>query len=55
MALGFAADGHDRLGSPVERDHAGLVQHDADATLIDKGVGCAEVDGHIATEERTEP
>ncbi len=53
-ALGFGADRDDRLaaaaGFILDRDHRGLVQHDALAAYIDQRVGGAEIDRDVAGE-----
>ena len=43
------AHGQHVLGAAVERDHRGLVQHDALAARVDEGVGGAEIDGEVAS------
>ena len=40
------------LGALVQRDHGGLVEHDAAAPLVDERVGGAEVDGEVARHGR---
>ena len=47
-ALGLDADGVHLVGARVDRDHAGLGQHDAASTHVDERVGGAEIDGHVA-------
>ena len=51
-ALGVCTDRKDAAGVLIDRHHGGLIEDNATAADIDKGVGGAEVNGHIATDER---
>ena len=53
--LGLGADGKDGSGKGVDRDHGGLVEHDAAATHVDERVRGSKVDRHIATKEPEYP
>ena len=50
--LGLGAHGEDAAGVLVDRDDRRLVEHDAAPADVDQGVGGAEVDGHVAADER---
>ena len=50
--LGVCADCEDAAGVLVDRDNRRLVQHDAAAADIDKGVGGSEVDRHVTADKR---
>jgi hypothetical protein len=50
--LGFGPDRQDAAGRLVDGDDRGLVEDDAAPAHIDEGVGRAEIDGHIAADER---
>src|SRR5919204_477412 len=50
-ALGLDADGVHLAGARVDRDHAGLGEHDAAAADVDEGVGGPEIDRHVAATE----
>ena len=57
--LGFLADGLDgllaaRAAFVADRDHRGLVEHDALVAHVDQGVGGAEVDRQVGGEMPTE-
>ena len=60
MWLGRAADHALRLGADrerttvlgVDRDDRRLVEHDAAPAHVHEGVGRAEVDGHVAADDR---
>jgi hypothetical protein len=54
-ALGFVADGQDRAGERVDRDHRWLVQDDAVAPNVDERVRGPEVDSHVLTQEPEDP
>ena len=52
MRLASAPDRDHLAVVGVERDHRRLVQHDAASAHVDQRVGGAEVDRHVAAEER---
>ena len=50
-ALGLDPDRVHLAGARVDRDDAGLREHDAAPAHVDERVGRAEVDGHVAAAE----
>ena len=54
-ALGLGTDREDRAGHGVHGDDRGLVQDDAAAADVDKGVRRPQVHGHVPSEEAGDP
>jgi hypothetical protein len=52
MLPGFGADRDDLAVVGVERDHRWLVEDDPAATHVHQGVRRAEINRHVASEER---